>query len=124
MVSEGPQELCEYVRRSLPLRARLVGRERLDDLTLIAITEWPCSSFAGIRRDSGEEEKILYGVTANVKRVYEAIHASEKNYGFIWAFVLSSAVSAIVQLILQWWLSRSANRLKMAAWQYGLKGGS
>jgi len=119
-----PEELCEYVRKSLPLRARLVGKERLDDLTLIAVTEWPIEPLMASQRGSGAEEKILDGVAQNVSRVYESVHGSDKRYGFFWAFVLSSAVSAIIQLVLQWWLSRAANRVKMAAWQYGMKGGS
>lgn len=124
MSADGPKELCEYVRSSLPLRARLVGRERIDDLTLIAVTEWPIQPLMDSQRGSGSEEKILDGVSKNVARVYESVHGAEKRYGFFWAFVLSSVVSAVVQLVLQWWLSRPANRMKMAAWQYGMKGGS
>jgi len=40
MVS-GPEELCDYVRERLPLRARLAGKERLNDIVLMAVTEWP-----------------------------------------------------------------------------------
>jgi len=124
MSASGPEELCEYVRQALPLRARLVGKERLNDLTLIAITEWPIEPLMSSQRGSGAEEKILDGVAQSVSRVYETVHGSEKRYGFFWTFVLSSVVSAIVQLVLQWWLSRPSNRVKMAAWQYGMKGGS
>lgn len=124
MSADGAQELCEYVRKALPLRARLMGKERLDDLTLIAITEWPIQRLMDSQRGSGEEEKILYAITQDVARVYESVHGAEQRYGFFWAFVLSSVVSAVVQLVLQWWLSRPCNRVKMAAWQYGMKGGS
>lgn len=124
MPADNPQELCEYVRANLPLWARLVGKERLDDLTLIAVTEWPIQPLMDAQRGSGAEEKILDTASKSVARTYEAVHGAEKRYGLIWAFVLSSAVSAIVQAILQWWLSRASNRVKMAAWQYGMKGGS
>lgn len=124
MSVSGPEELCQYVRQSLPLRARLVGKERLDDITLIAVTEWPIQPLLDARRGSGDEERMLDSITKSVSRTYETVHGSEKRYGFLWAFVLSSAVSAIVQLVLQWWLSRSVNRMKMAAWQYAMKGGS
>lgn len=120
----GPEELCDYVRSRLPLRARLVGKERLNDLVLMAVTEWPIEPLVSCRRGSDIEEKILDGVTKSVGRTYESVHGGEKAYGFLWAFVLSSVVSAIIQLVLQWWLSRAANRIKMAAWQYGMKGGS
>lgn len=124
MAADHPQELCAYVRENLPLRARLVGKERLDDLTLIAITEWPIQPLMDAQRGSGAEEKILDSVSQGVARTYEAVHGAEKRYGFFWAFVLSGVVSAIVQVMLQWWLSRASNRVKMAAWQYGMKGGS
>ena len=60
MPANTPEELCEYVRKSLPLRARLVGKERLDDLTLIAAF---CDEAVrcGLARESGvighDEEK-------------------------------------------------------------------
>lgn len=120
----GPSELCEHVRKLLPLRARLVGKERLDDITLMAITEWPIQPLLDAQRGSDIEEKLLDRISQNVSRTYETVHGSEKRYGFFWAFILSSAVSAIVQIILQWWLHRPSNRIKLAAWQYGMKGGS
>lgn len=120
----GPEELCEYVRSRLPLRARLVGKERLNDLVLIAVTEWPIEPLMSCARGSGSEEKILDGISASVARTYETVHGSEKKYGFLWAFVLSSVVSAIVQLVLQWWLERVSHRVKMVSWQYAMKGGS
>lgn len=106
------------------MRARLVGKERLCDMVLMAVTEWPIQSLMDCERSSAVEEKILDTITANVGRTYETVRGSEKRYGFFWAFVLSSVVSAVVQLVFEWWLSRAANRVKMAAWQYGMKGGS
>lgn len=123
MVS-GPDELCDFVRARLPLRARLVGKERLNDIVLMTVTEWPIEPLMSCGRGSDVEEKLLDGVSGRVSRTYETVHGSDKRYGFLWAFVLSSVVSAIAQLVLQWWLSRPANRVKMAAWQYGMKGGS
>lgn len=120
----GPEELCNFVRSRLPLRARLVGKERLNDIVLMAVTEWPIEPLMACGRGGDVEEKLLDGVSASVSRTYESVHGSDKRYGFLWAFVLSSVVSAIVQLVLEWWLSRPANRVKMAAWQYGMKGGS
>lgn len=116
------EELCEYVRRRLPVRARLVGKERLDDLVLMAVTEWPTDWLMQCERGSAEEEKVLAATTERVGRTYEAVRGGEKRYGFFWAFVLSAVVSAVVQYVLEWWLHRSANRVKMAAWQYEMRG--
>lgn len=123
-MSAESDDLCRYVRDRLPLRARLVGKERLNDMVLMAITEWPIQPLMDCVRGSGDEEKILDETALRVGRTYESVRGSEKRYGFFWTFVLSSVVSAVVQLILQWWLSRAANRVKMAAWQYGMRGGS
>lgn len=124
MADSGPQELCDYVRERLPLRARLAGKERLNDLVLIAITEWPIDGLLSAGRGTALEEKLLDQITKNVSLTYESVHGSEQRYGFFWTFILSSVVSAIVQVILQWWLGRPANRVKLAAWQYSTKGGS
>lgn len=116
------EELCEYVRTRLPLRARLVGKERLNDLVLMTVTEWPSDALFGARRGSADEEKIVDETATRVARTYEAVRGGEKQYGFFWTLVLSAVVSAIVQHVLEWWLSRSANRVKMAGWQCAMKG--
>ena len=110
-------ELCDYVRRRLPVRARLVGKERLNDLVLMAVTEWPSDWLMQCGRGSVEEEKAIGDTAGRVSRTYEAVRGAEPQYGFLWALVLSAAISAIVQHILEWWLSRPANRVKMAGWQ-------
>ena len=116
------EELCDHVRRRLPVRARLVGKERLNDLVLIAVTEWPIEPLMAASRGSVEEEKILDATTKRVTATYEALRGSEQTYGFFWTLILSAAVSAIVQHILEWWLSRSANRVKLAGWQWAARG--
>ena len=115
-------ELCAYVRRRLPVRARLVGKERLNDLVLIAVTEWPIEPLMAAGRGSVEEEKILDATTKRVTATYEALRGSEQTYGFFWTLILSAAISAIVQHVLEWWLSRSANRVKLAGWQWAARG--
>lgn len=118
------EELCLYVRSRLPVRARLVGRERLNDLVLIAVTEWPIEPLMSASRGSSEEEKLLDATTKRVTATYEALRGSEQNYGFFWTLILSAAISAIVQHVLEWWLSRSANRVKLAGWQCAARGES
>lgn len=115
-------ELCDYVRRRLPVRTRLVGKERLNDVVLIAVTEWPIEPLMAAGRGSVEEEKILDATTKRVTATYEALRGSEETYGFFWTLILSAAISAIVQHILEWWLSRTANRVKMAGWQCAARG--
>lgn len=106
------------------MRARLVGRERLNDIVLMAVTEWPVEPLIRSSRGSVEEEKALQDTVRRVGRTYEAVHGSEKTYGFFWTFVLSAAISAIVGHILEWWLSRASNRVKMAGWQCDMRGKS
>ena len=117
------EELCDYVRSRLPLRSRLVGRERINDLVMIAVTEWPSDWLMQCGRSSPEEEKAVADTAARVSRTYEAVRGEEPQYGFFWAFVLSAVVSAIVQHILEWWLMRSAHRVKMAGWQEEMRSG-
>lgn len=118
----GVDELCAHVRNRLPLRARLAGKERLDDIVRIAVTEWPISQLMECGRGSADEERVLDQLCGRVSRTYEMVRGSEPHYGFFWAFVLSAVVSAVVQVILRWWIEKRANRCKIAAWQYSMKG--
>jgi hypothetical protein len=113
----GPDGLCQYVLDRLPLRARLAGSERLNDIILVAATYWPSERLGLCSRGSAEEEKMLDHLRADVARTYESLHGGEKRYGFFWAFILSAAISGIVQFVLEWWLKSHDNQKKMFAWQ-------
>ena len=120
--NETTDDLFRYVLDRLPVRARLVGKDRLKDMVALAVAEWPIQPLMDCERGSASEQKILDYTAQRVG--FSATRNQEKQYGFIWTLILSGVLSAMVQAILRWWLSRPSNRVKMAAWQYGMRGGS
>jgi hypothetical protein len=109
------EELKEYVRSRVPVRAALVGRSGLDGLVEDAVAEWPISPLMECAHGTSMERKVLDGLSARVR-------LRRQRYGFIWSLLLASALSAVIRIILEWWLSRSANRVKLAGWQYAARG--
>lgn len=118
MSCEGPEELCAHVRKQLPLRARLIGKERLNDLVLIAVQEWPSEQLLS---GSTYHELALEDARKTVARTYEALHGADKRYGILWEFVVSAVISAILQHIFEWWWERSVNRVRLVAWQQSMR---
>lgn len=113
-----PEDLCNIIRAKLPLRARLIGKERLNDLTLISIQEWPSDP---LMSGAVYDEVAVDATRQTVGRVYEALHGADKRYGILWEFVVGAVISAILQHILEWWRERSVNRALLISWQKGMK---
>ena len=112
------EELCDIVRRDLPLRARLVGRERLDDIVRMAVQEWPCDRL----HSAAQFDKEMENLRVAVSRTYEAVHGSDKRFGFLWQFVIGAVISAILERILDWWTASIVHREQVVAWNKSQKG--
>ena len=41
----------------------------------------------------------------------------DREYGMIWTLLLSAVASAIIQVMVKWWLERRANRVMLMVWQ-------
>jgi hypothetical protein len=112
--------LCDYVRSHLPVRARLLGRERVDAVTSSAIKHWPAEEMLanGVDAVSGDTaSRVVAAVAGECRYEGQGRHGS-----VLLSMLLMSLISAVVQLLLKWWLERPANRVKMTAWQREAKG--
>jgi hypothetical protein len=109
------EELKDYVRSRMPVRARMLGQDGLGGLVDDAIAEWPISPLMECVHDTPMERKVLGGIA-------ERVRARRERYGFVWSLLLASALSAVIRLVLEWWLSRPANRVKLAGWQCAMRG--
>jgi len=116
-------ELVSYVRARLPIRARLVGEEKLRDLVLITIAAWPIDELLAAEGGSDAEAMQLEKTRAEVSRMYAALHGEPKSGSILLAIVLPALLSAVIQVVLKWWLEKRSRRTKMAVWQHLLKGG-
>ena len=104
-------EMRDYVYARLPLRKHLVPRERIDELVDQAIANWPCEVLTQCRGDDDYAEVVQ----ANVGSLRRRIRAND--YRFLWTILLSALASAVIELILKWWLERRANRVLMLVWR-------
>lgn len=112
-----PADLKEHVWRSLGPRKWLVGRSQVDLLTQLAVENWRSDYMQAA--DSDLERQIVAQATlADMKRMHQAVGGyGEREYGMVWLFLLSGVASAIVQVMLRWWLERRANRVMLMVWQ-------
>lgn len=112
-----PADLKQHVWRNLGPRKWLVGREQVDLLTQLAVENWRSDYMQAA--DSDLERQIVAQATlADMKRMHQAVGGyGEREYGMVWLFLLSGVASAIVQVMLRWWLERRANRVMLMVWQ-------
>lgn len=112
-----PADLKEHVWRKLGPRRWLVGREQIDVLTQLTVENWQCE-FIQVAQDDLERKVVCDATLADVKRMYQAVGGyGEREYGMIWMFLLSAVASAVIQVVLKWWLERRANRVMLMIWQ-------
>jgi hypothetical protein len=109
--------LREYVFRRMPIRARVLGRERLGEIVDLAVARWPAYELLSCGRGSSQEEEVLQSLMQEVSVRCSATAAKQQTYGFVWMFLMSAVVSAVVQAVLRWWLESSANRAMLRVWQ-------
>lgn len=112
-----PADLKEHVWRKLGPRRWLVGRSEVDLLTQLTVENWQHDFYTAA--DSDEERAIVAsGTLAAVKRMHQAVGGyGEREYGMIWALLLSAVASAVIQVVLKWWLERRSNRVMLMIWQ-------
>ena len=111
--------LAEYVRRRMPIKARMLGPDRLREIVELCVARWPAAELLACRRGSAQEQDILQSLSHQVGVRYQAARQGDNAYGFVWVFLLSAVLSAVVQAMLRWWLEKDGNRRAMAAWKGG-----
>jgi hypothetical protein len=116
MILETPEDLAEYVRHRLPMRARMIGRKRVEDIVATVIYEWPSLGLS-CRESVGEEDMVWDSLKAQVLSSYQNRYGSDDRYGFaIMAIVLVAAITAIVQVLVKWWLEKKLHQDQMTSW--------
>jgi hypothetical protein len=112
-----PADLKEHVWRNLGPRKWLVGRSQVDLLTQLAVENWKTDFMQAA--DSDLERQIVAQATlADMKRMHQAVGGyGDREYGMIWTLLLSALASAIIQVMLKWWLERRTNRVMVLVWQ-------
>jgi len=113
-------DLKNYVWRNVGIRRRLVGRRVVDDFTELAVQHWESEAYTHAVKPE-QRAVVTRQVLASVKRGYQVVSGKEvEEYGFFWTIVLQAVAAAVVQLILNWWLEKRMNRVRMLVWQQEL----
>lgn len=113
-------DLQSHVWQRLGLRKHLVGRAQVDDLTRLVVENWQ-SEYLHHAQDALGQAIVCEGIAVAVKRSHQWQSGKEANeYGVFWTLVLQAVVSAVIQIVLKWWLERRANRALMTVWQHEL----
>lgn len=104
----------DRVWRECPMGKFLVGRRKIDQLTEIAIGAWPMTSLDG-SMSNAEKREVARLLEKSVERIHEV---SEPKYHFvIWAILLQALASAIIRILIEWWLESDSHRLRLLAVQ-------
>jgi hypothetical protein len=113
-------DLKLWVWRNVGIRRHLVGRQVIDDFTELAVQHWEGEAFTHAV-DPDQREIVKQQVISSVKRGYQVVSGKEvEEYGIFWTLVLQAIASIVVQLILEWWLDRRMNRVRILVWQQEL----
>jgi hypothetical protein len=110
-------DLKEHVWRKLPFRKVVVGRRAVNDLVELAIANWE-SRLLEVCINDQQRAIVADTITASMKRGHQVVSGKEvQEYGFVWVIVLGAIANLIVQIILQWWMERRANKALLVVWQ-------
>ena len=109
--------LQHRVWRHLGLRKHLVGRDEVDLLVRLTVENWQGSYYAAAKDDQ-ELQIVAEGTLVAVKRMHQVLGKyRDGEYGMIWTLLLSAVASAIIQIVLKWWLERRSHRVMLLVWQ-------
>jgi len=106
----------QWVWDSLPMRKHACGKERVFDVVAVVVQEWPDEALANCRSGDTAEVIAVKDLVASTKR-HLALAYGEREFGFIWMFILNLMVGQIIQLIISWWRRSSQNPSKLRVWK-------
>jgi hypothetical protein len=91
----------------MPPTKFLLGRKRVEQLVDQAVAGWPTNTLAGC-----EDTQEISTVGASY-----AHQLAREQFGSVMVLLFIGLVTALVQVLLEWWLLKPANRIEFAWWQ-------
>lgn len=98
--------IVEDAWQRLPASKVLLGRARVRRLVEAAVRDWPMYQL-GQCQSTDDREQL---VTAYAKKL------ARDQYGSLMAILMIGLVTAVVRVLLEWWLLSSSNRVKLTRW--------
>jgi len=94
----------------LPASKHLLGRKRIDRLIDRAVGAWPVPIFGNC--DSKEERLLLADAYAH--------RLARAEFGSVMVLLFIGLCTALVQVLLEWWLLKPAYRIDFSYWKQDL----
>lgn len=114
------EDLQDRIWDELPLlRRSLVGRDRVDDLVLVAVEQSPIEFISHLEPESPECAVVSAAWGQSVKRGYCLLYPE---MGPIFWLLISPVLQVILRRLLEWWWESSKNRILLAGWKRRLYG--
>lgn len=111
-------QLQEDIWKQLPvLRRNLVGRERVNDLIMMAVEQCPIEFVSQLTKGSRKEAVVEKVWEHSVKRSYCLVYGEEAEFGPIFWLLVSPLLQIILRKLLEWWWESRSHRCLMAGWQ-------
>jgi hypothetical protein len=109
--------LQDHVWRRLGPRKLIAGRKAVADLVQLAVENWPAEVLTSCRDDE-QRQIVAAEVVRSMKRVHMAVSPEDnKTMAVLWLFLLQAVASAVVNLIMKWWLESASNRVFLVCWR-------
>ena len=109
--------LQDHVWRRLGPRRLIAGRKTVADLVQLAVENWP-AELLNMCRDEEQRRIVSEEVVRSIKRVHTAASPQDNTtMGILWVFLLQAVASAVVNIILKWWLESASNRVFLVCWR-------
>ena len=112
-------ELEQRVWLSMPvLRRQLIGRERSDLITHVAVDRAPLEVLPYVDRGSKEEEVVCKAWQSSVKTKYCMRYGEDAiQFGPLFWIIVSPLIQYAIRAILEWWLESRSHQVVMAGWR-------
>lgn len=116
MVDPAYRKFQEEIWQQLPLRKYLAGKDRVFDCISVVVQEWPDEQFALATGDSKAEATAIRDLMKSSKRHLHLAYG-DREFGFIWATILSALLYELIIILIEWWRNRKENRMALLHWQ-------
>lgn len=116
MADPSYRKFQEEIWQQLPLRKFLAGKERVCDCISVVVQEWPDEQFALSTGDPKAEATAIRDLMKSSKRHLHLAYG-DREFGFIWATILSALLYELIIILIEWWRERKENRMALLHWQ-------
>lgn len=99
--------LVDYVWGQLGPRKHLAGRERVAELVAMSVSTFPAEALGQCNNDR-DLQTVTDATASSLRR-----RLRQREYGVFWTLILTSLASAVIQVLVKWWLENRLNRVMM-----------